>query len=157
LEQESLAALVERGFRFSMDQVSDLRFEPRELSDRGFRFVKVPAPVLLNRLNAGDTDIHPADLSDLLGRHGIELIASQIENESNVVDLLDFEVRYGQGFLFSAPRPVRQEALRGASERGEGVAQARPVGDDKPARTAERGGGRLQGGLAQLVRGVLPA
>ena len=28
-----------------------------------------------------------------------------------VVDLLDYDVRFGQGFLFSPPRPVRAEAL----------------------------------------------
>jgi cyclic-di-GMP phosphodiesterase TipF (flagellum assembly factor) len=30
-----------------------------------------------------------------------------------VVDLLDYDVRFGQGFLFSPPRPVRAEALQG--------------------------------------------
>ena len=30
------------------------------------------------------------------------------------VNLLDYDVRFGQGFLFSPPRPVRQEALQGA-------------------------------------------
>jgi len=27
-----------------------------------------------------------------------------------VVDLLDYDVRFGQGFLFAPPRPVRPEA-----------------------------------------------
>ena len=31
IEHESLSALAERGFRFSMDQVNDLRMEPRDL------------------------------------------------------------------------------------------------------------------------------
>jgi cyclic-di-GMP phosphodiesterase TipF (flagellum assembly factor) len=150
MEHESLAALAERGFRFSMDQVTDLRIEPRELSDRGFRFVKVPAPLLLSHTHAAGTDIHPADLSDLLSRHGIELIASRVESEGSVVDLLDFDVRYGQGFLFSPPRPVRQEALRGGFDRGEPT-QA----DDAPAaRTAERAGTR-HGGLGQLARSAV--
>jgi cyclic-di-GMP phosphodiesterase TipF (flagellum assembly factor) len=152
IEQESLSALAERGFRFSMDQVHDLRFEPRELSERGFRFVKVPASLLLNRHNAAGSDIHPADLSDLLSRHGIELIASGIESEGSVVDLLDFDVRYGQGFLFSPPRPVRQEALRSGADRGEGVAQDRTVGDDRPA---ARAAARAGGGLGQLARGAV--
>jgi cyclic-di-GMP phosphodiesterase TipF (flagellum assembly factor) len=30
------------------------------------------------------------------------------------VELLDFDLRFGQGFLFSPPRPVRAEALQGA-------------------------------------------
>jgi cyclic-di-GMP phosphodiesterase, flagellum assembly factor TipF len=112
LEHESLAALAARGFRFSIDNVADLRAEPRELNERGFRFIKVPAALLLNRVGAASTDIHPADLSDLLGRFGIDLIAERIESESTVVDLLDYDVRFGQGFLFAPPRPVRAEALQ---------------------------------------------
>ena len=114
IEHESLAALAERGFRFSMDNLTDLRVEPRELNERGFRFIKAPAALLLNRVGAASTDIHPADLSDLLGRFGIDLIAERIEAEGAVVDLLDYDVRFGQGFLFSPPRPVRAEALQGA-------------------------------------------
>ena len=60
-------------------------------------------------------DIHPADFSDLLGRFGIDLIAERIESETTVVDLLDYDVRFGQGFLFSPPRPVRAEALQEAA------------------------------------------
>ncbi len=113
IEHESLAALAERGFRFSMDNLTDLRLEPRELTERGFRFIKAPAGLLLNRVGGASTDIHPADFSDLLGRFGIDLIGERIEGESTVVDLLDYDVRFGQGFLFSPPRPVRAEALQG--------------------------------------------
>ena len=113
IEHESLAALAERGFRFSMDHVSDLRIEPKELADRSFRYMKVPAKLLLNKAGAAQSDIHPEDLADLLARNGIDLIAERIESENMVVDLLDYDVRFGQGFLFSPPRPVRQEALQG--------------------------------------------
>jgi cyclic-di-GMP phosphodiesterase TipF (flagellum assembly factor) len=88
----------------------------------------------------------------MLGRHGVEMIASRVENEGIVVNLLEFDVRYGQGMLFSPPRPVRQEALRGAPARGEGVARERNAGDDRlAARVAERGGGRGGLGLASPV------
>ncbi len=116
IEHESLAALAERGFRFSMDHVADLRMEAKELADRSFRFFKVPATLLLNKTTPAQSDIHPEDLADLLARSGIDLIAERIENESMVVDLLDYDVRFGQGFLFSAPRPVRAEALQGADK-----------------------------------------
>jgi len=118
IEHESLAALAQRGFRFSMDNLADLRVEPRELTERGFRFIKVPATLLLSRVGVAATDFDPADFSDLLGRFGIDLIAERIEAESTVVDLLDRDVRFGQGFLFSPPRPVRAEALQGAAEAG---------------------------------------
>jgi cyclic-di-GMP phosphodiesterase TipF (flagellum assembly factor) len=115
LENEALASLAERGYRFSLDHVSDLHLEPKELADRGFRFVKVPAKLLLSRIGGAHSDIHPADLADLLARSGIDLVAERIESESMVVDLLDYDVRYGQGFLFSPPRPVRAEALQGTT------------------------------------------
>ena len=112
IEHESLAALAERGFRFSIDNLTDLHVEPRELMDRGFRFIKASAGLLLNRVGATSSDIHPADFSDLLARYGIDLIAERIESENVVVDLLDYDVRFGQGFLFAPPRPVRAEALQ---------------------------------------------
>ncbi len=115
LEHESLAALAERGFRFSMDHVSDLRLEPKELADRSFRFLKVPAKLLLDPAASAQGGLRPADLADLLARSGIDLIAERIERENMVVELLDCDVRFGQGFLFSAPRPVRAEALQSAA------------------------------------------
>jgi cyclic-di-GMP phosphodiesterase TipF (flagellum assembly factor) len=116
IELEGLAALRDFGFRFCIDQVGDLRIDPRDLGERGIRYVKVPASFLLAQANTSGTDIHAADLSDLLGRFGISLIAERIEAEPQVVDLLDYDVRFGQGFLFSPPRPVRAEALQGTLE-----------------------------------------
>jgi cyclic-di-GMP phosphodiesterase TipF (flagellum assembly factor) len=114
-ETENLAALSQRGYRFSIDHVTDLRIEPRDLADRGVRFIKVPAALLLDPKQSSNSDIHPSDLSDLLGRFGIDLIAERIEGERAVVDLLDYDVRFGQGFLFAPPRPLRPE---GASATG---------------------------------------
>jgi cyclic-di-GMP phosphodiesterase, flagellum assembly factor TipF len=112
IENEALTALAEIGFRFSMDNLTDLRIEPRELHSRSFRFLKAPAKLLLNRNAVLHSDIHAEDLADLLARSGIDLIAEKIESEAMVVDLLDYDVRFGQGFLFSPPRPVRAEALQ---------------------------------------------
>jgi cyclic-di-GMP phosphodiesterase TipF (flagellum assembly factor) len=116
VESEHLAALSSRGYRFSIDHVTDLRIEPRDLADRGVRFIKVPAALLLEQKQTVASDIAAPDLSDLLGRFGIDLIAERIEGERAVVDLLDYDVRFGQGFLFAAPRPLRPE---GAAAPGE--------------------------------------
>jgi cyclic-di-GMP phosphodiesterase, flagellum assembly factor TipF len=111
-QHEALSALSQHGFRFSVDNVTDLRLEPADLASRGFRFVKTPAALLLKRSPPQIGGIAPAELSDLLGRFGIDLIADRIELEASVINLIDCDVRYGQGFLFSAPRPVRAEALQ---------------------------------------------
>ena len=113
-ETEHLAALAQRGYRFSIDHVTDLQIEPRELADRGVRYIKVPAALLLDQKLSPTSEIHPSDLSDLLGRFGIDLIAERIEGERAVVDLLDYDVRFGQGFLFAPPRPLRPEAAPAA-------------------------------------------
>jgi cyclic-di-GMP phosphodiesterase TipF (flagellum assembly factor) len=128
-ETEHLASLAQRGYRFSIDHVTDLRFEPRELADRGVRFIKVPAALLLDPKQSSASDIHPSDLSDLLGRFGIDLIAEKIEGERSVVDLLDFDVRFGQGFLFAPPRPLRPEGAPngGASATSETNGAAKPA------------------------------
>jgi cyclic-di-GMP phosphodiesterase, flagellum assembly factor TipF len=131
-ETEHLAALAQRGYRFSIDHVADLRIEPRELADRGVRFIKVPAALLLDHRQTSSSDIHASDLSDLLGRFGIDLVAERIEGERAVVDLLDYDVRFGQGFLFAPPRPLRPEA---ASATG-GASPGKPQeshGSDKTA------------------------
>jgi len=160
IELESLAALAERGYRFSLDNVTDLRFEPRELLTRGFRFVKVRADVLLKRV-AVPSDIDPADLADLLGRFGIDLIADRVESEGMVVDLLDCGVRFGQGFVFSPPRPVRSEALQGIVDRGELTAREPaedapppPAAARAPATASEAGTARRASGLSQIARRV---
>lgn len=145
IEHESLAALAERGFRFSMDNLTDLRVNARELNERGFRFVKAPATLLFNRMSVVSTDIHPADFSDLLGRFGIDLIADRIENEATVVDLLDYDVRFGQGNLFSPPRPVRAEALQGVA------ADAKDSGKNTAA-TAAAGATGSGGAVGQFAR-----
>jgi cyclic-di-GMP phosphodiesterase, flagellum assembly factor TipF len=166
IETESLAALRECGFRFSMDNVTDLRLDPRELASRGFRFVKLRANLILNR--SGITaDIHPGDLPDLLARFGIDLVAEKIESEGSVVDLLDFDVKFGQGFLFSPPRPVRAEALQGVADRNDVVArenaaaagQAAARGTAAETKDARAGGpeaskGLRSAGLTRLVRRV---
>jgi len=155
-ETEHLAALAQRGFRFSIDHVTDLRIEPRELADRGVRFIKVPAALLLDHRQNSASDIHPSDLSDLLGRFGIDLIAERIEGERAVVDLLDYDVRFGQGFLFAPPRPLRPE---GASATGvasptkaqESNGTGKTVSVDKPVIEPPRATGNAA--LARRVAG----
>lgn len=131
VESEHLASLQRLGYGFSIDNVTDLRLDPRELADRGVKFIKVPANMLLDQKQLSSADIHAADLSDLLGRFGIDLVAERIEGERAVVDLLDYDVRFGQGFLFAPPRPLRPE---GAAT--EPVTAASAV--DAPARKEEK-------------------
>jgi cyclic-di-GMP phosphodiesterase, flagellum assembly factor TipF len=126
-ERECLSELAALGFRFSMHHVGDLVLDPRELAERGFRFVKIPAALLLNRAEAKASGTEAMDFSDRLGRFGIDLIAEDIEDEATVVDLLDYDVRFGQGPLFSPPRPARLDAVSGGGHRPLPCASGRMV------------------------------
>lgn len=111
LEFESMAAIAQHGFKFSLDQVRDLRLDVKALFDRNFKSVKVAADVLMGRSLDLPSDIHPADLASLLARYGIDLVADRIEAEATVIDLLDYDVHFAQGFLFAPPRPVKADVL----------------------------------------------
>ncbi len=157
-ESTHLAALTQLGYRFSVDHVKNLRIEPRELADRGVRFVKVPASLLLDQKQTSTSDIHPADLPDLLGRFGIDLIAERIEDEGAVVDLLDYNIRFGQGFLFAAPRPLRQDTAEDAADkakpRANGAAGSGAAGTDvvKPDPIKTERSSRMTGNTALARR-----
>lgn len=107
--EHSLLALGQRGFRFSMDQVEDMNFDLAKLAERYFNFVKIDAPVLM----ADTGHYHPEDLKEALSRFEMELIATKVEDEKTVVEILDHNVDYGQGFLFGEPKPPKAERGQG--------------------------------------------
>jgi cyclic-di-GMP phosphodiesterase, flagellum assembly factor TipF len=115
-EQEALSTLASFGFRFCLDRVTDLRLDPLELAERSCAFVKAPATVLLDR--RGGAGRPGAELASELARVGVKLIAERVEAESTVMDLLDHDVRYAQGGLFSPPRPVRSEVTVDGADPG---------------------------------------
>lgn len=125
--RRTLDGFVERGVKISLDDAQDIRFDPRALVRQGVRFIKVPAARLLDPEAARGVAIHPADLSGLLARHGVDLIATHVEEERTVPELLDMDVRLAQGFLFGMPRPVRPAAEGSAPERAVPAAAARLV------------------------------
>ena len=114
LELESLRALSDLGFHFSIDGITDMKMDFRTLAQQGFKYAKLHADYLIGRRDANHGHIHPSDFGDLLHRYGMELIPNHVETESQVLELLDFDVSLAQGNLFSPPRPVRAEVLQGA-------------------------------------------
>ncbi|WP_439633328.1 EAL domain-containing protein [Glycocaulis sp.] len=124
-----MARLADYGFRFSIDQVSNLNLDLAELQRAGVRFAKVEGVRLIEMAGghmpvAGREPgtIAPEDIASLFARYGVDIIAEKIETEAMVVEILDLDIAYGQGHLFGAPRPVREDVL------SEGGAEARRAG-----------------------------
>ena len=104
-----LARLSSLGFRFSMDQVGSLGLDYGWISRHHFRFVKIEAQTLIEELTtpSGELDIDAQDLKRTLERHGINLIVEKIESEPELLEILDLQVDYGQGYLFGEPQYAR--------------------------------------------------
>ena len=100
-----LHRLARLGFRFSMDRVKRLDFDPALLARRHFKFVKVDAATLLNGSRDGGRAVRL--LKQDLVRHGIDLIVEKVETQDQLVELLDLGVYFGQGYLFGEPRRSR--------------------------------------------------
>jgi len=107
---EQLAALGKLGFRFSMDQVEDLDIDFQALAQANFRFMKVPISLLLTLPEDGANWVHPRNLKAKSTVSEISLVVERIEQESDVIEVLEYGFDFGQGFLFGAPRPSRDEA-----------------------------------------------
>jgi cyclic-di-GMP phosphodiesterase, flagellum assembly factor TipF len=101
--REQLAALARLGFPLSIDHVEDFDFDPAEWAQMNVQFVKIEANKLMKPTHRYD----PYDLGRYLKRFGIQLIATHVEDERTAIDILDFGVELGQGFLYGEPRAAR--------------------------------------------------
>jgi len=128
-----LGAMSANGVRFALDQVTDLRLDPVALFDRGIRFIKAPAALLQTEMaGEGSLDIAAGDLTAMMARASIILIADEISDNPTVADMIELGVGFAQGHVFSPPRPVKPEVFAEPEEAAApppAPAQQRPTAD----------------------------
>ncbi len=103
---EELDRLASLGFRYSIDQVGDFAIRPAKLAARHVGFVKLDAEATLTKIREEEFDLGAFRRS--LEARDIEVIVEKVESEHDLVELLDFGIGYGQGFLFGEPRLSRE-------------------------------------------------
>lgn len=111
LHWETLATLSDMGLRFAVDHVTDLDMDFEALKARRFDFVKLDATVFLDGLPAAGGYVSARDVCRHFSSIGLALVVGKIANERELAEILGFGVLLGQGTLFGAPRPVRQDVL----------------------------------------------
>jgi cyclic-di-GMP phosphodiesterase TipF (flagellum assembly factor) len=105
---DALATLAKSGFRFSMDQVIEpSHLDPTELAKRNFRFVKIEARKMIDYAATGG-GAGFVRLRQGLADSRVELVIEKIENEPMLVEVLDLDAGYGQGYLFGEPKPLKE-------------------------------------------------
>ncbi|MBC7770179.1 MAG: EAL domain-containing protein [Phycisphaerales bacterium] len=119
VEARAMGKLVDLGFRFSIDRVTNAEIDLPDLERSGVRYVKMPVQVLSDQIlkrgirprSAITREIAAADISAVFQRYGIDLIAERVESEDTVLEVLDLDVPYGQGHLFGAPRAIKDSLM----------------------------------------------
>ncbi len=99
-----LSQLARLGFRFSMDQVTDLAIDVDRLLRHEFRCIKLDRALVLDPANAERI----RELRRRCAADGIDLIVEKIETENQLVEVLDTGFDFGQGYLFGEPRLSRK-------------------------------------------------
>ncbi len=119
VEARAMAKLVDLGFRFSIDKVTNAAIDLPDLERAGVRYVKIAARIITEQILHGGVrpksaitrEIAATDVAAVLQRYGLDLIAERVESEESVLEVLDLEVPYGQGHLFGAPRAIKDSLL----------------------------------------------
>lgn len=126
VESANIARLGDLGFTLSIDRVTTLDIDFAAARSRRVRFLKVPVSMITGDPQQTGARIHPADLKQWLMRYGLNLVAERVEMEREVLGILDYQVDYGQGFLFGEPRPLRDIIMDQGLPPAEAAPQPRP-------------------------------
>lgn len=100
---EDLVQLQECGCSFSVDEITDLAIDFESLVGFGFRFAKVGSKFIRVQANTSDDPESVRTLAGTLKGMGIDLIVENVETDLSLVELIAFEIAYGQGPLFGQP------------------------------------------------------
>ncbi len=97
---EQLGKLGRRGFGFSLDHVVSVDDNLMDMNRHHCQFVKMDMSLLSKTMEASEIQELVADLR----QRGMALIASQMEQEDQVLQALDSGIELAQGYLFGEPR-----------------------------------------------------
>ncbi|MEQ1769783.1 MAG: EAL domain-containing protein [Devosia sp.] len=107
-EKASLTAIGKMGVGLSLAGATSLRFDYAELQGLGFKTVRIDATRFLRQPEAF-TDFHAADIAAYGRRFGIELIATGILDEQQLLGLFEDGIALAQGPHIALPGPVRPD------------------------------------------------
>jgi len=115
----ALGSLVDLGFNLCVSELHNFDVETEHLVEGGVRFVKVDAEMFMPAIGNDAETARLRRFKRGLDDVGIELVVTGIANEQLLVELLDFEIGFGQGPLFGDPRKTGQAQMAATEGRRE--------------------------------------
>ncbi len=111
-ESQRLSQIADLGYPLALGDLGTFNLDARHLVAAGFRFLKIPADTLLSG-SGGIVDAHVPDaFSSDMEKTGLAVIAVEVDNQNQLLDLIYMDVSLGQGPHFALPRPVKAELLQ---------------------------------------------
>jgi EAL domain-containing protein (putative c-di-GMP-specific phosphodiesterase class I) len=91
------------GCSFSLDHVNLEGLDVPLLQKYRVRFIKIGAKKLISEMANGRRFADVMRIKRKLESNGIGFIAERVEDEHTLKELLDYDIHYGQGYLFGKP------------------------------------------------------
>ena len=120
----ALATIARKGATLSLTGAASLRLDFAEAAALGVRTVRVDAARFVG---APETlsDFHAPDIVAFTRRHGIEILATDVVTEQQVLSLFEDGVLLAAGAHLGPSEPVRAEPVTEPLPRGQGTAAPR--------------------------------
>lgn len=109
-ERAALAAFASRGVRLSLTNAGSLRLDFAELAGEGVRSVRVDAARFIGEPESF-SDFHSSDVTSYMRRFEVDLIATGIHTEEQILTLLDDGVTLAGGPYIGGPGPARADLV----------------------------------------------
>jgi cyclic-di-GMP phosphodiesterase TipF (flagellum assembly factor) len=98
-----MQALGQLGCAFSIDHVRNMDFDVPALQLLKVRYIKISATDMIAKTRSDQGFLEMQRIKRKLEGNGISLIVEKIESEHVLKELFDFDLNYGQGYLFGKP------------------------------------------------------
>lgn len=102
---ELIKKLSPLGCAFSIDRLDPINlWNLKELSRHNVRYLKIEAPLLLRILDSDDKEKKFRKFKEEADRLKIDVVITKVEKEKDLLQFLDYNFDYGQGYLFGTPQ-----------------------------------------------------
>jgi cyclic-di-GMP phosphodiesterase TipF (flagellum assembly factor) len=109
-ERAALAAFVGKGVGLSLINARSLRLNFGDLASEGIRSVRFDAARFIEAPE-NFTDFHTSDITSYVKRFEVDLIATGIHTEQQILTLLEDGIALAQGPHIAGPGPVRPDLI----------------------------------------------
>lgn len=101
-----LSSFRDLGVGLSIDNCDDLALLQRLIKSSAFSFIKIPITTLVG-YEGENHELNGVRIAHQANSNSTRLIATHVEKEFQVMELIDQDILMGQGDLFSEPRPAK--------------------------------------------------